>query len=162
MNSGFTPEQETKILELSAQGWSGSKIAQEIGSSKGGVNGYLRRRGLSVPSRRHRGPRDPALRQANDVAPQGKTTMRTRTLEDFRRANDETWKIRNGIKQLLKSGIYMTDSEFRDAVRGNTQRWRASADAREFEENRFRYKGEVLWASAETLKEMKDIVGVGI
>jgi hypothetical protein len=85
-----------------------------------------------------------------------------RTLDDFRRENDQGWKIRDGIKRLLTGGVYMTDAEFREAVGGNPARWRAAADSSEFKANRFRHKGETLWAGATTVMEMKRIVGVAI
>lgn len=83
-----------------------------------------------------------------------------RTLQDFRRDNDEAWKIRDGLKRLFAGGVYMTDSEFREAVRGNPGRWRVAADCAEFKENRFRYRGETLWAGKDAIAEMKSIVGM--
>ena len=53
----------------------------------------------------------------------------------------------------------MTDAEFRQAVRGHPQRWRAAADLPEFREYKYRVSGETLWASQETIAEMRRIMG---
>jgi hypothetical protein len=53
----------------------------------------------------------------------------------------------------------MTDGEFRDAVCGNPTRWRVAAEASEFRENRYRVQGELLWATKETIREMRKIRG---
>jgi hypothetical protein len=87
---------------------------------------------------------------------------KTRTLADFRREHDQVWKIRDGIKRLLRNGAYMTDGEFREAVGGSSTRWRAAADSPEFRENRYRVGGEWLWASKETIREMRKIKGEAI
>mgnify|MGYP001617075744 CR=1 FL=1 len=90
------------------------------------------------------------------------TTTATRTLDDFRREHDQTWKIRDGLKRLFKGGTYMTDAEFREAVGGNSARWRSAADASEFREYKYRVGGEWLWASKDTIKAMRQIKGEAI
>ncbi len=85
-----------------------------------------------------------------------------RTLADFRREHDQTWKIRDGLKRLFGGGVIMTDAEFREAVNGNPARWRAAADQTEFKEHRYRVSGEVLWASKETIREMRKIRGEAV
>lgn len=94
-------------------------------------------------------------REVEQVAP-------ARSLDDFRREHDQTWKIRDGIKRLFKGGVYMTDAEFREAVGGNLSRWRSAADASEFRENRYRVGGEWLWASKETIRQMRQIRGEAV
>lgn len=86
----------------------------------------------------------------------------SRTLEDFRREHDQTWKIRDGLKRLFSGQVIMTDAEFREAVSGNPSRWRAAADHPDFRENRYRVAGEFLWASKETIREMRKIKGEAI
>lgn len=85
-----------------------------------------------------------------------------RTLADFRREHDQAWKIRDGLKRLFGGQVIMTDAEFREAVSGNPSRWRAAADMSEFKENRYRVGGELLWASKETVREMRKIRGEAI
>lgn len=51
-----------------------------------------------------------------------------RTLHEFRQEHDQAWKIRDGIKRHFKNGIYMTDSEFREAVGGWIVRVTVQAD----------------------------------
>ncbi len=85
-----------------------------------------------------------------------------RTLDDFRQEHDQTFKIRDGLKRLFCAGVYMTDCEFRDAVRGNPARWRSAAEAAEFRDNRYRVAGELLWASKQTIREMRRIRGEAI
>jgi hypothetical protein len=93
----------------------------------------------------------------------GKTEVPVaRTIADFRREHDQAWKIRDGIERLFDGGVIMTDAEFREAVSGHPSRWRASADASEFRENRYRVKGELFWASKETIREMRRICGEAI
>jgi hypothetical protein len=82
-----------------------------------------------------------------------------RTLSDFRKEHDQTWKIRDGLKRLFGGQVIMTDAEFREAVNGNPSRWRAAADQTEFKEHRYRVGGELLWASRETIREMRKIRG---
>jgi hypothetical protein len=91
-----------------------------------------------------------------------KPVSATRTLADFRREHDHTWKIRDGLRRLFGGGVIMTDAEFREAVGGNPARWRAAADATEFRANRYRVGGEVLWAAANTIREMRLIRGEAI
>ena len=86
----------------------------------------------------------------------------TRTLSDFRRQYDQTWKIRDGVKRLLVGDTYMTDSEFREAVGGHPQRWRAAADSMEFEASQFKHGDKLYWAGEDTILEMKRIVGAVI
>ena len=82
-----------------------------------------------------------------------------RTLEDFRKEHDQSWKIRDGLKRLFREDIIMTDAEFREAVRGNPTRWRAAADSTEFSRNRYKVQGELLWANEDTILEMRRIRG---
>lgn len=86
----------------------------------------------------------------------------TRTLADFRREHDQAWKIRDGLNRLFGGQVIMTDAEFREAVCGNPNRWRSAADQTEFKENRYRVGGEVLWASKETILEMRKIRGEAV
>jgi len=123
--------------------WPNTKIAAALGTSERSV-----RRALAA------GQGAPQTAAAKE--PDG------RTLADFRREHDQAWKIRDGIKRLLRGDRYMTDAEFRDAVRGNTARWRAAADAQEFRANRYRVGGELLWASEDTIREMRRIRGEAI
>lgn len=95
----------------------------------------------------------------NAVIPSG---AKVRTLGDFQREHDQAWKIRDGLKRLFAGGVYMTDAEFRDAVSANPSRWRHAADSSEFSEYRYRVHGEVLWASKETIREMRKIRGEAI
>jgi len=90
------------------------------------------------------------------------TDVAGRTLIDFRREHDQTWKIRDGLRRLFGKQVIMTDAEFREAVSGNPARWRAAADQTEFRENRYRVGGELLWASKETVREMRKIRGEAI
>jgi hypothetical protein len=85
-----------------------------------------------------------------------------RNLADFRKEHDQSWKIRDGLRRLFAGGVYMTDAEFRQAVGGNSARWRLAADDKEFIPNRYRVNGEVLWASAATIKEMRRIKGEAV
>lgn len=85
-----------------------------------------------------------------------------RTIGDFRKQHDQTWKIRDGLKRLFSGGVIMTDAEFREAVGGTSNRWRAAADATEFAPNRYRVKGDLLWASKETITEMRRIMGEAV
>ena len=86
----------------------------------------------------------------------------TRTLADFRKDHDQAWKIRDGLKRLFGGGVIMTDAEFREAVSGNPSRWRAAADQTEFRANRYRVNGETLWASVDTIREMRKIRGEAV
>lgn len=86
----------------------------------------------------------------------------TRTLADFRRDHDQSWKIRDGLKRLFAGGAIMTDAEFREAVNGNPSRWRAAADQAEFREFRYRVGGELLWAAKDTIREMRKIRGEAV
>jgi len=72
------------------------------------------------------------LKRPAGSAVQDKAEQVGRTLADFRREHDQTWKIRDGLKRLFNGGIIMTDAEFREAVSGNPSRWRAAADQSEF------------------------------
>jgi hypothetical protein len=99
---------------------------------------------------------------AAEKQPAPKPTSTGRTLADFRKSHDQSWKIRDGVRRLLVGGIYMTDAEFREAVGGNPARWRVAADASEFAQFRYRVQGELLWASAATIKEMRKIRGEAI
>jgi hypothetical protein len=85
-----------------------------------------------------------------------------RTLADFRREHDQVWKIRDGIKRLFRGKEILTDAEFRQAVGGNPSRWRSAADMEEFRANRYRVSGEMLWAGANTINEMRKIRGEAI
>ena len=85
--------------------------------------------------------------------------QRKRTLSDFVRENDESWKIRDGLKRMFADGTYMTDAEFREAVAGNSARWRGAADSTEFDDYKLRHKGELLWAAPDTITQMKRIIG---
>jgi len=85
-----------------------------------------------------------------------------KTISDFRREHDQSWKIRDGLKHLFAGGRYLTDAEFREAVKGNPSRWRAAADRAEFKDNRYRVQGETLWASADTILEMRRIRGEAV
>lgn len=86
----------------------------------------------------------------------------SRTIDDFRREHDQAWKIRDGLAKLFDGGVIMTDAEFREAVSGNPARWRGAADLSEFRDNRYRVGGELLWASRETIKEMRRIRGEAV
>jgi hypothetical protein len=92
------------------------------------------------------------MREHNSESP-------TKTLQDFRKEHDQTWKIRDGLRRLFSGQVIMTDAEFRDAVGGNPSRWRSAADQSEFKPNRYRVSGELLWASKETIIEMRKIRG---
>ena len=85
-----------------------------------------------------------------------------RTLNEFRKEHDQTWKIRDGIKRLFKNGVYMTDAEFRDAVCGSSTRWRLAADAPEFAPYRYKVQGVLYWASENTIREMRKIRGEAV
>lgn len=100
--------------------------------------------------------------KATVARPAAKPAQEGRTLADFRREHDQAWKIRDGLKRLFSGQVIMTDSEFRDAVSGNAARWRAAAEQTEFRENRYRVSGEVLWASKETIREMRKIKGEAV
>ena len=102
--------------------------------------------------------------RANQSAPRGVAEQKPamRTLADFRREHDQTWKIRDGLRRLFTGGVIMTDAEFRNAVNGNATRWRSAADAAEFRENRYRVSGEMNWGSKETIREMRKIRGEAV
>jgi hypothetical protein len=85
-----------------------------------------------------------------------------RTLADFRKEHDQTWKIRDGLRRLFGGSVIMTDAEFREAVNGNPSRWRAAADQTDFKENRYRVGGELLWAHKDTIRAMRKIRGEAI
>jgi hypothetical protein len=104
-----------------------------------------------------------ASRSSIEAALGGKKQQQSgRTLEDFRKAHDQSWKIRDGLRRLFSGSAYMTDAEFREAVSGNPSRWRSAADAQEFAENRYRVSGEILWASKDTIRKMRQIRGEAI
>jgi len=85
-----------------------------------------------------------------------------RTIADFRREHDQSWKIKDGLARLFGGGIIMTDAEFREAVGANPSRWRAAAEQTEFRENRYRVNGETLWASKSTIRDMRSIRGEAV
>ena len=135
------------VKRLVAKGSGREVIAKELGISKSSA-----RRAI-----------DRLRAQGEGAAPApAPAPSSARTLADFRRQEDQTWKIQDGLKRLFKGDTYMTDAEFREAIGGNPQRWRSAADATEFRENKFRYRGDVLWGSRETIAEMKQIVGMAI
>lgn len=83
-----------------------------------------------------------------------------RSLEEFRKAHDPLWQIRNGIKTLFDgTDRYLTEAEFRAAIGASPVRWRSAAGSKEFEANRYRVQGETLWASTETIRAMRRIRG---
>ena len=100
-----------------------------------------------------------ALARKTDKA---KPEPQARTLADFRREHDQTWKILDGLRRLFSGGVIMTDAEFREAVGGNPSRWRAAADLGEFKQYRYRVAGELLWASETTIREMRAIRGEAV
>jgi transposase len=141
-----TPE----MRQWHQQGMSLSAIAQKLGRSKSTIIeafGRERKGEPAVPTKNAK----PVL-----VAPAA------RTLADFRRDHDQAWKIRDGLKRLFGGGVIMTDAEFREAVNGNPSRWRAAADQSEFKAHRYRVGGELLWASADTIAEMRRIRGEAV
>lgn len=135
-----------EMQEWRAAGMSLQKIADRLGCGKTSVQRAFARSG------RVSAPKPPA-------AP---SSVKVRNLTDFRREHDQAWKIRDGLKRLFAGGVYMTDAEFRDAVSANPSRWRHAADSSEFSEYRYRVHGEVLWASKETIREMRKIRGEAI
>ena len=106
------------------------------------------------------------LRRAGVVngrsSPTGAKASPTRTLSDFRHEHDQEWKIQDGLRRLFKGNGYMTDAEFRQAVNGHASRWRSAADLPKFRGNRYRVNGELLWASENTITEMRRIKGEAI
>lgn len=131
------------------EGLSYSEIAGKVGKSKSVVQVAFQRAAGTLPP-----PKTPA-KSALVAAP-------ARTLADFRRDHDQSWKIRDGLKRLFGGGVIMTDAEFREAVNGNPSRWRAAADQAEFKPCRYRVRGELLWASPDTIREMRKICGEAV
>ena len=146
MSTKMTPE---RAAELVAKHGSIAKAAAAAGIGKTTMRKWYMRSNVV-----ERVPKKPQVA--------AKPTGKARTLDDFRKQNDQAWKIRDGLKRLFGGGTYMTDAEFREAVGGNPARWRGAADSTEFEDNRFRHKGEMLWASKDTIREMKRVVGVAV
>lgn len=87
------------------------------------------------------------------------TANRGKSLAQFKQVYDVKLRIRQGISKHLR-GVYMTDQEFRDACGVGTNEWRRYADEMEFDQFRAKIRGQVLWASAKMLAEMKQIAGV--
>ena len=96
------------------------------------------------------------------AAPKATPQVAGRTIADFRKEHDQTWKIRDGIRRLFGGGVIMTDAEFRAVVGGHAARWRTAADDAEFRGNRYRVGGELLWASVSTITEMRKIRGEAV
>ena len=81
-----------------------------------------------------------------------------KTLADFRKEHDCPQKLREAIKRLGKG--YVSESEMRTMAQIPNQRWRGTADSPEFDDNRIKANGSVLWASKQTIAEMKTIMGL--
>jgi DNA-binding transcriptional MocR family regulator len=133
---------------LAAEGKSHRQIAEALGCAKSTVQKHLAKSNAAAPKP-----------QAKSVA---EKPAAGRSLDDFRKAHDQSYKIRDGIKRMFAGGAYMTDAEFREAVGGNPSRWRVAADASEFAHNRYRVQGELLWASEKTIREMRRIRGEAV
>lgn len=140
-----------EMRRMRSEGKSYSEIAAAVGVAKSTVQ-----EAFAGAKRNHRaGIAAKPKPTAPEAAP-------SRTLADFRREHDQTWKIRDGLRRLFAGQVIMTDAEFREAVSGNPSRWRAAADQSEFKEHRYRVGGELLWAGKETIREMRKIRGEAI
>lgn len=90
-----------------------------------------------------------------------KPKVKIRSLAEFAASHDYTTILRAGIAAHLVEG-YITDSELRNIMAEQipTRFWRETADSDEFDANRFRHEGKVLWSTAANIKAMKRAVGL--
>lgn len=84
---------------------------------------------------------------------------RGKSMDQFRQQFDVKLRIRQGVKKHLQS-VYMSDQEFREACGVSSTEWRRYADELEFDSYRAKIRGQILWASAKMLVEMKSIAGI--
>lgn len=84
--------------------------------------------------------------------------VRPKSLDEFRKMHDNPQKIRNGLESLASSA-YLTEEEFRQFCNIPANLWRRNADLPEFVDNKLKHAGVVHWASKETIREMKNIIG---
>lgn len=90
-----------------------------------------------------------------------KPKVKIRSLAEFAASHDYTAILRAGISTHLAEG-YITDSELRNIMAEQipTRFWRETADSDEFDANRFRHEGKMLWSTAANIRAMKRAVGL--
>ena len=75
---------------------------------------------------------------------------------ELRAKYDNTFKIREGLKQL-KDGVYFTDQQMRDLCRVNATQWRGYSDAEEFAKYKIKMTGGVLyWGLPANVKKLRE------
>lgn len=85
-------------------------------------------------------------------------TPKKRPLEEFVRAHDVAYKIRQGLNRLGDK-VFMLDGEFREFCGVHVNQWRRFAELDEFSKNRLKHAGQIHWASESMISQMKGIVG---
>jgi hypothetical protein len=95
----------------------------------------------------------------NPVAASVELARRGKSMDQFRQQFDVKLRIRQGVKKHLQS-VYMTDQEFREACGVSTTEWRRYSEEIEFDQFRAKIRGQIFWASAKMLSEMKSIAGI--
>lgn len=81
-----------------------------------------------------------------------------KTLAGFRDAHDYAKRIKEAIAEHCHGDSYLTEAELRQAADVPGNLWRRYADLPEFEANKLTYRGQVLWGSQSTIKQMRDII----
>jgi len=81
-----------------------------------------------------------------------------KTLASFRDAHDYAKRIKEAIAEHCGGDSYLTEAELRQSADVPGNLWRRYADLPEFESNKLTYRGQVLWGSQSTIKQMRDII----
>ena len=98
-------------------------------------------------------------REANVVFPEYNPAKSDRkTLAGFRDAHDYAKRIKEAIAEHCHGDSYLTEAELRQSADVPGNLWRRYADLPEFESNKLTYRGQVLWGSQSTIKQMRDII----
>jgi hypothetical protein len=82
-----------------------------------------------------------------------------KTLKDWQAQYDIKARIRENIAARLQ-GVYLTDTEFREACDVPIGRWRRNAEDPEFKPYRLRLHEVTYWALPEMIRQMREIAGV--
>jgi hypothetical protein len=99
-----------------------------------------------------------AKEQNHQNTPKTKLRIKKHSLDHFRVENDFSLKIEKAIDDLGDG--YLTENEFKLVCGVPVSYFRRFADLPEFRNNHFKLRDVVYWASAKTIEEMKEIVGI--
>jgi len=137
------------------------------------VKNYINRHGIAKPERIRRalyngkgGPVPTAVirevlaevsAQPSAAPPSPTSPVKRRTLTEFRAQHDYVLKLKKAITDLDDG--YVTEHEMKVISGIPHHVWRRYADMPDFQQNRLKLRDVTYWARAQTIQEMREIVG---